>query len=118
MISKFPFTLDPLDRELLEMDGVRANTGCVSHESESCADAELEAMLQAELIEIARTNGVEDSETLRRTFVRGRELRCGGQLSLQQSGGGGPAPGQRHDQRVNTCTSAEQSISLPPKRSA
>ena len=76
MISKFPFTLDPLDRELLEraLDAVRANTGCVSHESESCADAELEAMLQAELVEIARTNSVEDSETLRRILMHEPEV--------------------------------------------
>jgi hypothetical protein len=66
MISNSPFPLDPLDRELLEraLESVRTKVVCAGPEFES--HAELEAMLRAELIEIARTNGVDDSEVLRR----------------------------------------------------
>jgi hypothetical protein len=66
MIPKSPFPLDPLDRELLEraLESVHTKVVCAGPEFES--HAELEAMLRAELIEIARTNGVDDGEVLRR----------------------------------------------------
>jgi hypothetical protein len=71
MISQFPFSLDPLDRELFEraLDSVREKADCAGTGSESCADKVLEAMLRAELIEIALANGVNDSEALHRINV-------------------------------------------------
>jgi len=71
MISKCPLPLDPLDRELLEraLDSVRAKADCAGPESECRADKELEAMLLAALIEVARVNGMNDSEALHRILT-------------------------------------------------
>jgi hypothetical protein len=69
MISKSPFPLDPLDRELLEraLDGVGAKVDRAGSETESCADKD--AMLRAELIEIALIHGLNDSEALHRILT-------------------------------------------------
>jgi hypothetical protein len=67
MLSTFPRDLDPLDVEILEkaFEGawlaVKENNTLVDLDS----DEALEAALRRELIEIARSAGVSDPETLR-----------------------------------------------------
>ena len=67
MDSKLPDRLDPLDREILE----RAFEGAlamIKHDeilSDLDSDEALEATLHRELMEIARSHGVDDPETLR-----------------------------------------------------
>jgi len=67
MLSKLRRDLDPLDLEILE----RAFEGAVVALKENDAlndldsDEELEARLRRELVEIARSNGVSDADTLR-----------------------------------------------------
>jgi hypothetical protein len=67
MLSTFPRDLDPLDVEILEkaFEGawlaVKENNTLLDLDS----DEALEAALRRELIEIARSAGVSDPETLR-----------------------------------------------------
>jgi hypothetical protein len=70
--NKSPKTeLDPLDNEILEraFDAVwdAMKRTCQHFEAES--DEELEAALRCELIEIARSNGVNDPETLKEIWL-------------------------------------------------
>jgi hypothetical protein len=63
MLYRFGRDLDPLDLELLERVwvAVKENDALVDLDS----DEALEATLRRELVEIARSNGVSDAETLR-----------------------------------------------------
>jgi hypothetical protein len=59
--------LDPLDNEILEraLDATRYAIKTTGQHFDAESDEELEAALRRELIEIARLNGVRDSETLK-----------------------------------------------------
>jgi hypothetical protein len=63
MVSKFRRDLDPLDLELLERAWVAVKENDSLNDLDS--DEALEAILRFELIEIARSHGVSDAETLR-----------------------------------------------------
>jgi len=62
--------LDPLDNEILEraFDATWDAIKGTGHHFDAESDEELEAALRRELIEIARLNGVNDSDTLKDIF--------------------------------------------------
>lgn len=60
------YDLDPLDREILERAYVAALSAVKEdHFTDFDSDEGLEAILQRELIEIARSNGVSEPEIIR-----------------------------------------------------
>jgi hypothetical protein len=67
MLCKFSRVFDPLDRELLEraLEAASAEVKKQFALDELEGDEQLEAALRRELVEIARSNGMADSDLLR-----------------------------------------------------
>jgi hypothetical protein len=74
MLSKFRRDLDPLDLELLERAWVAVKENEALGDLDS--DEALEAILRRELVELARSYGVSDAETLRDVLLAAMSDQC------------------------------------------